>query len=277
MKKIAYILSIIFWGIACQTEDIPLFSVEESGIYFQRVSSYTWGGTAVTYTDSMVFSFASASAKMTEVKDVAHVVTMGKVKEFDRPFKVVIDKEGTTATEGVHYKVDLENLVVKAGESEAKIPITIYRTPDLLTNTFRIKLRLEENEYFKLLITDYLNTNQWNSSGDTLNGTTYLFVFNETYSEPWYYQLFGGEYFGTWTPNKFVVLNTVMNWTVTDWNMAGSGGAKITGGRFNFAAKQMQKYLQDKADAGDPVKDSDGNYMQLPAPNSVDYSKYEKN
>ena len=95
------------------------------------------------------------------------------------------------------------------------------------------------------------------------------------YTEPWYWSMFGDGFFGTWTPKKFIVVNSVCGVSSTDWNSAGYAGAKITYGRFNFFATAVQKYLQEQADAGTPELDSDGSYMQLAPSYSVDYSRYE--
>ena len=65
-----------------------------------------------------------------------------------------------------------------------------------------------------------------------------------------------------------------MGWTVNDWSNAGSSGSKVALGKFDFAARVFQKHLQKMADAGTPVLDDDGSYIQLPAKYAVDYSQY---
>ena len=55
----------------------------------------------------------------------------------------------------------------------------------------------------------------------------------------------------------------VCGFTMDDWNNAGGTGVKIIYGRCGFFATMVQKYLQEQADAGTPVVDSDGKYMQL--------------
>lgn len=56
----------------------------------------------------------------------ATVRTMGKVADYDRPFKVVVDKEGSTAVEGEHYEIDLDTLVVRAGESSCEECVYVF-------------------------------------------------------------------------------------------------------------------------------------------------------
>ena len=87
--------------------------------------------------------------------------------------------------------------------------------------------------------------------------------------------MFGDDYFGSWTPRKYIIVNMACGLTVADWSNAGFAGAKVSLGRFSFFAVAVQKYLQEQADAGEPVLDSDGSYMQLAPAYAVDYSQYE--
>lgn len=68
-----------------------------------------------------------------------------------------------------------------------------------------------------------------------------------------------------------------MGWTIQDWRSAGLDGAKITYGKFNYAATLMKNKLQALADDDQPVYDEGGIFMQLGSSYSVDYSRYENN
>lgn len=274
-KKIIFLFSLGLVFPACQKEDIPVYNSDDAGIYFQRVASYVLGGTSITYSNSTEFTFAGAAADKTSLIYSAEVHTMGNIMDYDRPFSLEVDKQLTTGVQGTHFDIDPDTLKIKAGQSSARVQVTFYRTPDLLDSTITIALHLLENEHFKMTIEQYKKTNQWNSGSDTLDGTRYTFRFNEQYTQPSYWASFGVDFFGPWTPNKYIVVNNVMEWTVKDWGNAGYSGAKISYGRLGFAAKAVQKYLQEQADSDNPVKDKDGSYMQLSDSYSVDYSKYE--
>ena len=268
----AVIFVFSFWG--CDEEEIETFSSDDAGIYFQRVSSYVSGGTTEYYADSLVYSFASADADTKSTTLSATVRTMGKVVDYDRPFKVVVDEEGTTAVEGVHYVIDLDTLVIPAGKSSVNVRLIFNRTEDLLEKTVRLALRLEDNEYFKCYFPEYKNTNSYTATGDMIHGTLYVFSVSEMYTEPWYWS-FGINYFGSWTSKKYVIVNQVCGLTPEDWSQAGIAGTKVQYGRFSFFASAVQRYLQEQADAGTPVLDVDGKYMQLAPAYLVDYSQYE--
>ena len=80
---------------------------------------------------------------------------MGNVTDYDRPFKVEIDKEMSTGIQGVHFDTNLDTLKIKAGKSNAYVRITFYRTPDLLDSTLTVVLHLIENEHFNARIDEY--------------------------------------------------------------------------------------------------------------------------
>ena len=274
-KKILYLFLLPLIFTACETKDIPVYTSDDAALYFQRTASYIWGSTTVTYSNSTEFTFAGAAAEKNSVTYSAEVRTMGNVTDYDRPFKVEIDKEMSTGIQGVHFDTNLDTLKIKAGKSNAYVRSTLYRTPDLLDSTLTVVLHLIENEHFNARIDEYKKTNQWNSSSENLDGTRYTFKFNEQYSEPTYWSWFGEGFLGPWTPQKYIVVNSVMGWTVNDWSQAGQAGAKVSYGRLGFAAKAVRNYLQEQADNDTPVKDKDGSYMQLADGYTVDYSRYE--
>ena len=274
-KIIWFVSSLTLVFCACEKQDISVFTTDDSGIYFQRVTSYIYNSTTEYYGDSVAYSFASAKASVKSVVLSATIRTMGKVVDYDRPFKVVVDQEGTTAIEGKHYEVNLDTVVVPAGKSTAYVRVRFFRTDDMMEKAVRLAIRLEDNEYFKCYFPEYKNTNAYSATGVMIHGDEFVFSLSEMYTEPWYWSMFGDGFFGNWTPKKFLVVNSVCGLSAADWDNAGYAGAKIQYGRFNFFTTTVQKYLQEQADAGTPELDSDGSYMQLAPSYSVDYSRYE--
>ena len=93
------------------------------------------------------------------------------------------------------------------------------------------------------------------------------------YSEPGYWTIFATSYLGTWSAKKYTIVNSICNLTNNDWRWAGSG--KVVLGRFSYFAIAVQSYLQEQADAGNPIREADGSFMQLGSNYTVDYSAYE--
>ena len=261
---------------SCDKKEIPVFASDDAGIYFQRLTNAVYGSTTEYYGDSTDFSFAGTNAYYTSHVLYAPVLTMGKVVDYDRPFKVVVDMEETTAVEGKDFEIELDSLVIKAGTSKAEVPVRIIRTETLLEKTLKIVLRLQENEHFKCYLETYKNTNLYTAKGEQISGIRYVFTFNEMYTQPNFWKNYAEkDYFGEWTAKKYQVVNQVCGLTPIDWRYANYYGYKMQSARLPFFARTVRIYLQEQADAGNPVTDSDGKYMQL-APNyEVDYSDYQ--
>ena len=261
---------------SCDKKEIPVFASDDAGIYFQRLTNAVYGSTTEYYGDSTDFSFAGTNAIYTSHVLYAPVLTMGKVVDYDRPFKVVVDMEETTAVEGKDFEIELDSLVIKAGTSKAEVPVRIIRTETLLEKTLKIVLRLQENEHFKCYLETYKNTNLYTAKGEQISGVRYVFTFNEMYTQPNFWKNYAEkDYFGEWTAKKYQVVNQVCGLTPIDWQYANYYGYKMQSARLPFFARTVRIYLQEQADAGNPVTDSDGKYMQL-APNyEVDYSDYQ--
>ena len=274
-KNILWIVWTTFILTACEKQEIPVFASDDQGIYFQRVSSFILGSTTEYYGDSTAYSFASVAGTVKNAVLSATARTMGKVVDYDRPFKVVIDKEESTAIEGIHYEANLDTVRIPAGASSVYVRVRFFRTDDLTDKTVRLVLRLEDNEYFKCYLPEYKNTNAYSVTGAMIRGDRYVFSLSEMYTAPSYWNSFGDDYFGSWTPRKYIIVNMACGLTVADWSSAGFAGAKVSLGRFSFFAVAVQKYLQEQADAGEPVLDSDENYMQLAPAYVVNYSQYE--
>lgn len=273
-KSILLVLTSLIVVCGCTKQEIEVFNTDDAGIYFQLAGTSAYGS-AESYIDSTSFSFASVDASTQSAIVYAPVRTMGKVRDYDRPFKVVVDKERTTAVEGVHYEVNLDTLYVPAGESSANVPVRLLRAEDLTDTTVTLVLRLQDNEHFVCYFEEYKNISSYTATGEMISGVTYAFSVSEMYTEPDYWSIFGSFYFGDWTPRKYLIVNAVCDLSPEDWENAGMTGSKVSFGRFGFFAKSVQNYLQEQADAGNPERNTDGSFIQLAQGYEVDYSQYE--
>lgn len=272
---ILLLIGAVAW--ACKLEEIPVFDSDVEGIYFQRVSRTTQSSTGAilsyTYTDSTALSFSGFQGT-SSIQSIP-IRTMGKLKDYDRPVKVEIDPERTTATRGVHFDVDLDTVAVKANTSTVNLRVKLIRTPDMTENTYCIAFKLLDNEHFKCLLPMYKSNSSYGSTDKLIPGDKYIISVSEQYTMPWYWLFFGDDYFGPWTPLKYMLINSVCGWTPEDWDNGGNQGTPVQAGRLDFAARAVQKHLQKMADEGTPVLDNDGSYMTLNDNYPIDYSKYE--
>ena len=275
--KLKYIYLVIFLlalSVSCQKDEIMTFNLEDTGIYFQNGGQTRLYINSESYYDSIDFSFGVASEDVTDTIIYAKLKTMGKVKEYDRPVKMSIDAAYTTAEEGKHYTVDLSKAVIPAGSSSIEFPITLHRASDLMDNKVQLMLKLEDNEHFKIIFTEQKNTNVHADEGAQIMADRFKIIISEIYTQPGYWSVFGNDYFGAWSVDKYKFINNYLNIPIEDWETkAGYSGSKIQLGRFPVYAYILCNALQEAADAGTPIMDGD-QYMQLGNNYQVDYSAY---
>ena len=279
LQHLAY--SIFALGVAaaatsCQTEEIELFTTDDSMVYFQKTTMFTSSGNE-GYGNSTSFSFVGYNEKMTSVTFAGEIRTMGKVRDYDRAVKVVVDEEKTTMVAGVDYEVDLDTVRIPAGKNLTKLNVKFLRNLRLRDEALTLVLRLQPNENFGVL-EKYKSSNSYNASeNDTINGAIFSFKIDEVYSCPssWY-TLNANNYFGKWTATKYIYINQTLGFELDYWTWINGAGSKITSGRMPDYAIKLQKILQAAADEVNPVYDEDGSFMQLGDAYRVDYSKYQQ-
>ena len=288
--------------ISCQKEEVFTFNQEESGVYFLYTGGISSDGTE-QFRDSVNLSFGVADLDMARItaETVAYILygtpmtpldktpqngtelfvnipihTLGKVKGYDRPIKVLVDNERTTAIKGEHYDIDLDTVKIKAGKSSTQLRVRVIRSADMLENIFQIAFKLEENEHFNLYFQEQKNINLYTSTGAQIDATRFMITASEIYTEPSYWRQFClNNYFGTWSARKYVFVNNTLNWSDAEWIVGGRPISNVQQGRFSYGSSVVQRELQRLADAGIPMTEADGSYMQLSNYYLVDYSAYE--
>lgn len=280
MKKLLYLMFLLpLCIVSCNEDEIMTFEDEDAGIYFQYGGQTRFFINIDAYYDSMFVAWGRVADRVTDTVVYTRLRTMGKVRDYDRKVRVVVDAENTTAIEGVHYRVDFSNIVVPAGASEVQVPVTLLRDESLLTQEYRLMLKVEDNENFKVPFDYQKNTNVYYASGDTIMANRFLFAFNEFYTMPVIWTLFYSNEdnpCGLWSAKKQKLLSQLYNISEDDWDyMKGWANNKgVQYQTFTYLAIKFRVYLQEQADNGTPVMEDDGTYMQLGPGYEVDYSAY---
>lgn len=274
MRKLLYILMampLVF--LSCNEDEIVTFDSDDAGIYFQSGGQRYFFINIDDYVDSTYYSFSEEADGVTEHVLSARLRTLGKVRDYDRKVRVVVDTENSTAIEGTHFRADLNNVVIPAGASEVQVPVTFLRHPSLLEQEVILMLKVEDNENFKVPFERQKNTNVYYATGDTIRANRYVFAVNEFYSEPMLWTMFGSAC-GTWSVKKQRLMSQLFDLTSYDWSLDGwrNGDGKVLPMRFTYFAIKMRIYLQGMADAGTPVTEADGSFMQLGPGYEIDYS-----
>lgn len=272
-RELYFVWVILLFCSGCHKEEVMTFSEDSAGIFFQRLAFSTMEGIPISYTDSLKVSFANAAENVTQRTYNVSALITGKAVDYDRKIKVVVDEERTTAVLGKHFTIDTDTLYIPANTCKCNVPVTLIRDPELLKVTFRITLKLMENENFRIIVDEYKSLHSWSATAGNLDATRFKIIFDEKYTEPGYWK--NMDTFGAFSVAKYLLVNELMEWTADDWKNAGMSGQKIGSGKAPFAAILMQKELQKRADTGNPLKDENGQYVQLPDPYEVDYSRYQ--
>ncbi len=277
MRKLLYILMAmpLLLFLSCNQDEIPTFDSEDAGIYFQSGGQTRFFLNIDNYYDTARYTFSEEADDVMSHVMTARLRTLGKVRDYDRKVRVVVDEANSTAVEGKHYQINFDTITIKAGQAEVMVPVTFLRSADLREKEVKLMIKVEDNENFKVPFTHQKNTNIYYASGDTLMADRFLFMVNEFYSEPVLWTMFGSPV-GQWTIKKQRLMNELFELTPYDWSLDGwrNGDGKVLSERFRFFAIKLHRYLQDLADAGTPMYEEDGSFMQLGTGYEVDYSRY---
>ena len=167
--------------------------------------------------------------------------------------------------------------MIKAGKASDVVKVRLHRTDKIKLEKIRVSFLLEPNEHFTIDIPEFKTSASWSAQTPMMDATRYYVTASEFYRCPAVWDSWGlNDYFGTYTPKKFSVINALFGWTKDDWNSAGDPSkSKVLYGRIPFCASEFQKYLQKMADEGTPEREVDGSLMQPGSQYHVDYSKYE--
>lgn len=139
MKKL-YILSIVnsiflILGLNACTSEKYIREYSKDGFYHHKAQIYfldeenNLQSVSGSNTDKYVlYSFSSDPLDYKEHLLKIALRKTGSFAENDMTYKVEVDKEHSSAREGVHYKkIDENELILKKGKIEALLPITILR------------------------------------------------------------------------------------------------------------------------------------------------------
>lgn len=276
-KKSALLAVAALAVTSCSHDDLELYSGVPAAVYIQMVQTTDIYGNPLSYTQtSGELSFSNTNPSITSAYRSFTVRLAGEVVDYDRPYKIIVDPEKTTALEGVDYDLSENEFCIKAGKASDQVRVKVLRNERFLKDTYTVSFQLLPNEYFTLDIDHYKNSSGWNVPGDDFDATIYSVSFSEKYTAPSFWSRYEALFYGPFTVKKFAQLNEIMGWTAYDWNYAGFSGFKVQYGKLGYATTALRNKLIEEAKKGTPILDEDGQPMQL-ADNTeyyIDYSMY---
>lgn len=281
VKNIASILAaaaiVSAASTSCSHDELDLYSGPTAMLYIQELSSFDIYGNPLGYRDHSNADFANVPPEFNTWTVSFEVKMAGEVVDYDRPYTLKVEADSTTAIEGEDYDIEQNEFTIKAGKANDMVRVRLHRTDRIKLEQIRVSFLLEPNEHFTIDIPEFKTSASWSAQTPMMDATRYYVTASEFYRCPDCWHSWGlNDYFGTYTPKKFAVLNALFGWTKDDWNAAGnSATSKVLYGRIPFCASEFERYLQKMADEGTPEREVDGSLMQPGSQYHVDYSKYE--
>ena len=157
MKNIVYIatLFLIIAGLSGCEKEIKDFDGEE-GVYFYVQWGVDWYDTtywaAQPYT-KVEFIKKGVDEQLLKIR----VQATGRIKDYDRKFRIVVDQDSTTAVKGENYLEFDEWQTIKGGWSYADVPVTVKNSEALDEVERNLVLRLLPSEDFTLAIPQWFD------------------------------------------------------------------------------------------------------------------------
>ena len=267
MKRL-FLIIILFSAFSCSKTELIDYQGKE-GIYFyvQRMPISGYGDT------TMWSANASTSIEFTKIPVADTVLKLrvritGNIKDYDRPIKVIVNKDSTSALENTNFEMMQENHMVKAGLHYCDIPVKIKRADNLQSATLRLTLQLLENEHFRLAFEKLFSfpgimaMPKEDEGHDPAFHHIYMNYFLVRPSE-WVpkfdYQagVAEGGLLGQFSEKKFKLISQVCNVTYDEF----TSPLEMPNIRVQVISQQMRAYLINQFNSGNPVLEDDGRLM----------------
>lgn len=192
----------------------------------------------------------------------------GHVKDYDRAFEIRINKDSTTAVEGMNYEFNASDKVIKAGMHYADVPIRVLRAENLQKEELRVTVELLPNENFNLAFKKLYSlpgTMPMDRKDEGHNPAfhsiymNYLLVRPDAWVPGFEYEIgqTEGGLLGAFTEKKFNVISEVCKVTYDEF-ISKSTMPQI---RIQVIQQQMKAYLINQFNNGTPVLEDDGRLM----------------
>lgn len=150
MKNILKIISLI--GItsgviaSCTSDELLMYNQEKPGVYFYQIGATANGPLEGTFGVDYNFITEPASKTKDTLTEELLLRIMGVAVNYDREINIVLE-DSSSAVQGVHFDLP-DPVIMPANTYEVYIPVYLYRTDDLQTDTKTIYLTIEESNDF---------------------------------------------------------------------------------------------------------------------------------
>lgn len=273
MKKTLYIIGAIILSVVSLTScEEELMDYEgENALYFDvrlypsHIEKKLW-----PHRLSTEVSFGNVMKNDLEV--VIPVRTTGVSTDYDRPYKVEVVADSTTARLDIDFSDLQTDRVIKAGQTSDTIRFKAHRTEEIFEDTVRLQIRLPPNEHFITNFKEYGEPGSYFSYvtvGGSQSSKEFdvnadasihnIFIY-DTMTQPkgWWGSALGG-IGGAFSAKKIRLMMELCNCDLSAFETMGT----MPSSRFTSYCEKLGKYLIEQAKLGPDhvVLEKDGTLM----------------
>lgn len=273
MKKTLYIIGAIILSVVSLTScEEELMDYEgENALYFDvrlypsHIEKKLW-----PHRLSTEVSFGNVMKNDLEV--VIPVRTTGVSTDYDRPYKVEVVADSTTARLDIDFSDLQTDRVIKAGQTSDTIRFKAHRTEEIFEDTVRLQIRLLPNEHFITNFKEYGEPGSYFSYvtvGGSQSSKEFdvnadasihnIFIY-DTMTQPkgWWGSTMGG-IGGAFSAKKIRLMMELCNCDLSAFETMGT----MPSSRFSSYCEKLGKYLIEQAKLGPDhvVLEKDGTLM----------------
>jgi len=193
-----FLLPACFLG-ACKKEDIAAGTDARASVYFIYRTSLTGSDNV----DSLNYTFVGKSDSVKKDTIWLAVRTSGNVADHDRAIGLVAAGAGTTAVEGVHYK--LLQYTMPKDSFQVNLGVVLLRDPSLLDTSVVLNLQLKPSTDFPVLMKDTLM-----DDGMFFVRNSLKIIFTDRLIKPSNWDTYLVNFFGSYSEVKFRFITGVV-------------------------------------------------------------------
>ena len=265
-KYISLLFLPIVLALGCKKE---MMSYEGSiGVYFavQHGDSY-FNESVWPFSPTTTINFVSTDSS--ELTCQLKVMITGPTANHDRHFELRVNEDSTTAVLGTHYTALPTSIVMPAGATTAYIPVHLIRTTDLQEKERTLCIQLVASEDFDLAFTEFHAPPELTAGPvvPVFDASMHTIHMNDLLVQPTVWigsiQEAGREsgQWGAFSRKKMDLITEVTGIAYSEFNSKET----MPSVRSNLVTQQMQQYLLNKFNEGDPVLEDDGRLMWMGA------------
>jgi hypothetical protein len=199
-----------------------------------------------------------------EVEFGFNVMVTGEPKDYDRPYRVGVVADSTTAVAGTDFILP-EGGVIKAGEVSDSLYVKLLKNDKLQETSVRLYIQVLPNEHFSTNFSQFAHDGR---EYNVFDPRVYDLTFTSMMTKPYWWESYSTSNpvengnLGYFTAKKITLINELYSLTYADWlktDEGGTGAINLT--RVKVIYKKFARYLIEQYKNRTPVQEADGRLM----------------